>query len=317
MNNTLAIIFPGQASQRVGMLTPFVSCDDALILIKETFEEASEVLGYDMWKLVQYGPIEELNKTHRAQPAILTTSVAIWRVWKDQGGCIPQIMAGHSLGEYSALVCAGSIDLSIAVRLVMVRGMLMQEAVPYGSGAMSVIIGLNDNIVYKLCKLAEQGQIVAPSCFNALQHIVISGHKEAVDRANYLCKHAGAKYVSILPISVPSHCLLMKPIIKKFMKELEKIVIRIPNISIINNTDVCITQEPQIIRRALVRQLYTPVRWSEVIKYCCVYQKILKFVEIGPGKTLTKLMRNIIDDNNIRSVSINDPVSLLKTIQNN
>lgn len=313
MNASLAIVFPGQASQRMGMLTSLASCYS---LVEETFSEVSDVLGYDIWRLAQYGPIEELNKTYRAQPAILTASVAIWRIWKSHGGCIPGIMAGHSLGEYSALVCAESIDLSVAAKLVMTRGMLMQEAVPHGRGAMSVIIGLSNDIICKLCKVAEQDQIVAPACFNATKYVVISGHKEAVNRVNYLCKKAGAKYICVLPISVPSHCLLMKPIVKKFREELEKIVIRVPNIPIINNTDVCITKEPRVIRDALVRQLYTPVRWNEIIQYF-VHQKISKFVEIGPGKTLTKLIRNTVDNHDICSLSVNDPVSLLEAIKIN
>lgn len=314
--NVLAVVFPGQASQRVGMLTLLAS---HYALVKETFAEVSETLGYDIWKLVKYGPAEELNKTYRAQPAILTASVAIWKIWKNQGGCIPKIMAGHSLGEYSALVCAESIDLSVAAKLVMVRGTLMQEAVPYGSGAMSVIIGLNRDIISKLCKIAMQEQIVAPSCFNSSQHIVISGHKEAVDRTNHLCKRAGAKYVFMLPISVPSHCLLMKPMVKKFKKELEKVIIRIPNIPIINNVDVSIMQEPSVIRDALARQLYTPVRWSEIIQYLLIRQKVLRFIEMGPGNTLTKLMSffNIFSKNNIYSMSVNDPDSLLRGIQMN
>lgn len=310
--NALAIIFPGQASQQVGMLTSLAS---HYSLVEETFAEVSEILKYNLWKLVKYGPVEELNKTYRAQPAILTASVAIWRIWKSEGGSIPKIMAGHSLGEYSALVCAGSIDLSVAARLVMIRGILMQEAVPYGFGAMSTIIGLNRNIVCKLCKIAAQEQIVAPACFNAPQHIVISGHKEAVHRVNRLCKSAGAKHIFALPISVPSHCLLMKPIVAKFREELDRIVIRSPDIPIINNTDVCVIKEPNIIRDVLVRQLYTPVRWSEIIQYFG-HQKILRLIEMGPGKILTKLMLFNTVNTNIHSISVNDPYSFVKEIKN-
>lgn len=310
----VAIIFPGQSSQRIGMLKSLASC---YLLVEETFSEVSDVIGYDIWKLVRHGPVEELNKTYRAQPAILAASVAIWRIWQSQGGCIPKIMAGHSLGEYSALVCAGSIDLSVAAKLVMTRGMLMQKATPCGYGAMSVIIGLSDSIVCELCnQVAEQGFIVAPACFNAPKHIVISGHKEAVNHVNYLCAHAGAKHAFVLPISVPSHCLLMKPIVQQFRKELKKIVVRTPNIPIINNTDARIEQGPKAICDALVRQLYTPVRWSEIIQYF-IHQNILKFIEIGPGKTLTGLIRNIIVDQNVNiySISVNDPVSLLEAIE--
>lgn len=309
------IVFPGQASQRVGMLKELAL---RFSLVQETFAEVSDVVGYDIWKLVQYGPVEELNRTIRAQPAILATSIAIWRVWKHQGGCMPEMMAGHSLGEYSALVCAESIDLSVAANLVMIRGQLMQEAMPYGCGAMSVIIGLDDNIVCELCKVAEQGQIVAPSCFNAPGHVVVSGHKEAVHRVNDLCKQAGAKYVFVLPISVPSHCLLMKPVVKKFRKALEKIIIRKPVLPILNNSDMYITKDPAVILDVLVRQLYTPVCWSEIIRYVLYQKSILKFIEMGPGRTLTRFIYSIVEEDNIHnvcSVSVNDPISLLEAMK--
>lgn len=313
-NNNLAIVFPGQASQQIGMLK-----DLALrySLIEETFAEVSEILKYDMWKLIQYGPIEELNKTFQAQPAILTASVAIWRVWKSHGGCMPVIMAGHSIGEYSALVCAGSMELSAAVRLVKIRGILMQEAAPYGYGAMSVIVGLDKNVICNFCnKIAQQGQVVAPACFNSVKNIVIAGTKEAVYRVNYLCKCAGAKFVSVLPISVPSHCVLMKPITVSFKEALAKIIIHMPNISVINNTDVRIRNNPNAIRDALVRQLYTPVRWNEIIQYF-IHQNIKIIIEMGPGRILTNLIRHTVPDNTICSLSINDPISLLKAININ
>ncbi|URJ29986.1 ACP S-malonyltransferase [Blochmannia endosymbiont of Camponotus sp.] len=309
MNTSLAIVFPGQASQRVGMLKTLAA---HYSLVEETFSEASEVLGYDIWKLVQYGPFTELNKTYRAQPAILTASVAVWRIWKQQGGCMPKVMAGHSLGEYSALVCAGSMDLRSGVRLVMIRGMLMQEVVPNGRGAMSVIIGLNDDVVFGFCKTAQQDQIVSLAGFNAPGHVVISGHKEAVDRVNLFCKNAGARYVFALPISVPAHCALMKPVAKKFIKELEKITINTPSIPVLNSTDVCIEQEPRAIRSALIRQLYTPVRWREIVQYCS-HHKIEKFLEMGPGKILTGLIRSTVSD--VFSLSVNDPVSLSEAMK--
>lgn len=308
----LAVVFPGQASQKIGMLTSLAS---HYLLVQETFSEVSEILGYDIWKLVKYGPTSELNKTYRAQPIILTASVAIWRIWKSQGGCIPKIMAGHSLGEYSALVCSESIDLPIAAKLVMMRGMLMQKAVPYGFGAMSIIIGLDSNIIYKFCKIAAQGQIVSPACFNSLKHIVISGHKEAVYRVNKLCRNAGAKHVFILPISVPSHCILMRPIVEEFKEELKKITIRSPNIPIINNVDVCVVRNPNAIRDALIRQLYMPVRWLEIIQNFVYQQRILKCIEMGPGNVLTGLMNSIINQNLCNSFSVNDPISLLKAMK--
>lgn len=311
-SNTLAIIFPGQSSQYIGMLSNLA---DHYMLVQETFSEVSEMLGYDVWQLIQYGPVNRLNETYYSQPVILTASVIIWKIWIEQGGLIPQIMAGHSLGEYSALVCAGSIDFLSAVKLVVIRGMLMQKAAPFGYGAMSVIIGLDDNVVFEFCKSVERkfDQTVAPSGFNADRNIVISGHKKAVDQVNQLCKKAGAKYVLTLPISVPSHCNLMRPIIDKFQEELEKIVIYSPNIPVINNTDVRIEVEPEAIRSALVRQLYMPVRWKEIIQKI-IDKKIKQFLEMGPGKVLTRLLR-YSDNNDIFSLSVNDMLSLSKAIK--
>lgn len=309
--STLAMIFPGQAAQKVGMLSTLA---EHYPLVEETFSEVSGVLGYDIWKLVQRGPATELNKTYRAQPAILTASVAVWRIWKQKGGCIPKIMAGHSLGEYSALVCSGSMDLCSAAKLVMIRGMLMQEVIPDGIGAMSAIIGLSDDIVCELCKAAQQDQIVSPASFNAPGHVVISGHKEAVNRVNLCCKNAGAKHAFMLPISVPSHCSLMKPVVERFRKELEKVTVITPRIPVINNVDVCIEWEPNDIRSALIRQLYTPVRWNAIVQYC-VHRKIKRFVEMGPGKILTRLIRSTISD--AFSLSVNDPISLSDAIRIN
>ncbi|URJ24910.1 ACP S-malonyltransferase [Candidatus Blochmannia ocreatus (nom. nud.)] len=310
-SNTLAVIFPGQASQKVGMLK-----DLSLhySIVKKIFFEASEELGYDLWRLIQYGPVSELNKTYKAQPAILTASVAVWKIWSQIGGCMPSIMAGHSLGEYTALVCSESIELRSAVKLVEMRGALMQELVPYGKGAMSVIIGLHDEIICELCNEVEKtGQVVSPAGFNAPGYVVISGDKEAVDSVNNLCKNAGAKHVFILPISVPSHCALMKPMIHKFSNILKNIVINPPTIPVINNTDVRIVWDPDIIRESLIRQLYTPVRWYEIIRYCMDKKKISHFVEIGPGNILTKLLKNLVS--NVLSISVNSMCSLKKSIK--
>lgn len=312
-NKRLAVIFPGQSSEYVGMLADLASHYE---IIEETFSEASEILGYDMWALTQRGPISKLHQTYYAQSTILTASVAIWRVWKTQGGSIPNIMAGHSLGEYSALVCSESIDFLSAIKLVKIRSILMQQASPYGFGAMSIIIGLDDNIVLEFCKKVScaYNQIVAPSGFNADKNIVISGHKQAVYEVNMLCKNEGAKYIAVLPISVASHCNLMKPITEKFQKELEKLIISVPNIPIINNTDIRIETEPKAIRTALVRQLYTPVRWKDIIQKF-TSKNINIFLEMGPGKILTRLIRNSIVD--VFSISINDTNSLLEAIKIN
>lgn len=311
-NSKLAAIFPGQSSEYLGMLSEI---SNHYTLVKETFSEVSEILGYNLWKLIQDGPINKLHQTCYAQPAVLTASVAIWRIWQAKGGRIPNFMAGHSLGEYSALVCSNSIDLLSAVKLVAVRGALMQKASPHGYGAMSVILGLDDNVVLEFCKktASTYNQIVAPAGFNAHKNIVISGHKEAVYKVNVLCKNAGAKYIVILPISVASHCDLMKPIVNQFQKELEKVVISSPNIPVINNTSVCFATQPKFIREALIRQLYTPVRWKEIIQKF-IDKNVNNFLEIGPGTVLTRLIRNSIK--NVFSISINNMSSLSEAIKN-
>ncbi|ADV33801.1 malonyl CoA-acyl carrier protein transacylase [Candidatus Blochmanniella vafra str. BVAF] len=310
-DKTLAVVFPGQSSQHLGMLSDFAT---RYKLVRKIFDEVSEILNYDIWRLTQYGPITKLNKTCYAQPAILTASVIIWRVWREQGGQIPNLMAGHSLGEYSALVCSESIDLLSAVKLIMVRSKLMQEVSPYGDGAMSVIIGLNNDTVIEFCKMTESiyNQIVAPAGFNAPGNIVISGHIKAVEKVNLFCKKAGAKYVKFLPISVPSHCIIMKPMVNKFKEALKKVKIYPPKIPIINNTDVSIESEPLAIRDALIRQLYTPVRWHEIIQKI-IGNNIEKFLEMGPGKVLTQLIQRSMYDN-IFSLSINNINRLLTAI---
>lgn len=312
-NNQLAVIFPGQSSEHIGMLS---NLSLRYTLIKETFYQASEILGYDMWKLTQSGPINKLHQTCYAQPAVLTASVAIWKVWKEQEKYVaPAIMAGHSLGEYSALVCANSIDFLSAIKLVKIRGQLMQEVSPKGYGAMSVIIGVDNNVVSEFCKEISSmyNQVVSPSGFNAEKNIVISGHKEAVHKVNSLCNNAGAKYIAILPISVASHCNLMKPMINEFQKILETIPISVPDIPIMNSISVRIEKKPKIIQNLLIQQLYKPVRWTEVIQKFSD-KRIKKFLEIGPGKVLTKLIRNSIKD--VFSISINNCDTMEEAIKN-
>lgn len=315
MNNSkkLAVIFPGQSSEHVGMLSNLAI---HYKLVKDTFAEASETLGYDIWQLIQNGPIRKLHQTYYAQPAILTASVAIWRIWRSETGRLPSIMAGHSLGEYSALVCANSIDFLSAVKLVMIRGMLMQEASPPGYGAMSVIIGLDEKIILEFCKSVASAydQIVAPAGFNASNNIVIAGHKEAVYQVNLLCKNEGARYIAVLPISIASHCDLMKSIVNKFQKELDKLIIYPPNISIINNTDVFFQKKPETIRNSLIRQLYTPVRWKEIMQKLS-NNNIDVYLEMGPGKVLTRLIRNSITS--ACSISVNDKKSLSEAMKIN
>ncbi|MEZ8739137.1 ACP S-malonyltransferase [Photobacterium swingsii] len=284
-----AIVFPGQGSQAVGMLAELA---EKFSVVTDTFAEASEVLGYDLWALVQNGPAEDLNQTHRTQPALLAASVAIWRVWQQEGGEQPTVVAGHSLGEYSALVCAGVIDFKDAVKLVELRGQLMQEAVPAGVGAMSAIIGLDNDAIAKACEEAAQGQVVSPVNFNSPGQVVIAGNKEAVDRANVLCKEAGAKRALPLPVSVPSHCELMKPAADKLAVALENIEFKAPAIPVINNADVATETDPAAIKLALVKQLYGPVRWTESVERMAE-EGIEQLLEMGPGKVLTGLTKRI------------------------
>lgn len=302
--SNFAIVFPGQGSQTVGMLAELGEQFD---VVKATFADASEALGYDLWALVQEGPAEDLNQTHRTQPALLASSVAIWRVWQEQGLAQPALLAGHSLGEYSALVCAGVIDFKEAIKLVQLRGQLMQEAVPAGVGAMYAIIGLDDASIAKACEEAAQGEVVSPVNFNSPGQVVIAGNKAAVERAGALCKEAGAKRALPLPVSVPSHCALMKPAADKLAQALESIEFNTPAISVINNVDVAAETDPAKIKNALVRQLYSPVRWTEGVEKMSE-QGVEKLLELGPGKVLTGLTKRIVKT--LSAAAVNDVASL-------
>ncbi|MBC7001974.1 ACP S-malonyltransferase [Photobacterium sp. BZF1] len=299
-----AIVFPGQGSQTVGMLADLAEQYD---VVKQTFAEASEVLGYDLWALVQDGPAEDLNQTHRTQPALLTSSVAIWRVWQEVGGAQPEVLAGHSLGEYSALVCAGVIEFKDAVKLVELRGQLMQAAVPAGIGAMSAIIGLDNDAIAKACEEAAQDQVCSPVNFNSPGQVVIAGNKEAVERANVLCKEAGAKRAMPLPVSVPSHCALMQPAADKLADALENITFSAPVLPVINNADVATETDPAAIKTALVKQLHSPVRWTESVERMAA-EGIESLLEFGPGKVLTGLTKRI--NRSLSGAAVNDTASL-------
>ncbi|KYN85886.1 malonyl CoA-ACP transacylase [Vibrio cidicii] len=299
-----AIVFPGQGSQAVGMLAELGEQYD---IVKETFAQASEALGYDLWSLVQNGPVEDLNQTFRTQPALLASSVAIWRVWQQLGLAQPANLAGHSLGEYSALVCAGVIDFKQAIKLVELRGQLMQEAVPAGTGAMYAIIGLDDEAIAKACEDAAQGEVVSPVNFNSPGQVVIAGSKDAVERAGVLCKEAGAKRALPLPVSVPSHCALMKPAADKLAIALESIEFNAPQLPVINNVDVVAETDPVKIKDALVRQLYSPVRWTESVELMS-NQGVEKLLEMGPGKVLTGLTKRIVKS--LEAAAVNDMASL-------
>lgn len=304
-----AFVFPGQGSQAVGMLSDMAA---TYPVIEETFREASAVLGYDLWALAQQGPVEELNKTWQTQPALLTASVALWRVWQQQGGKTPALMAGHSLGEYSALVCAGVIDFADAVRLVELRGKLMQDAVPEGTGAMSAIIGLDDASIAKACEESAQGQVVSPVNFNSPGQVVIAGNKEAVERAGAACKAAGAKRALPLPVSVPSHCALMKPAADKMAVELQNITFNAPQVPVVNNVDVKCETAPDAIRDALVRQLYSPVQWTKSVEFMAS-QGVTQLYEVGPGKVLTGLTKRIVDT--LSAAAINEPDAMSAALE--
>lgn len=305
----IAVVFPGQGSQALGMLADLAAAHP---IVEETFAEASSALGYNLWELVQQGPAEELNKTWQTQPALLAASVAIWRVWQQSNGAKPAYLAGHSLGEYSALVCAGVLDFKQAISLVELRGKLMQEAVPEGTGAMSAIIGLDNDAIAKACEESAQGQVVSPVNFNSPGQVVIAGHKEAVERAGAACKAAGAKRALPLPVSVPSHCALMKPAADKMAVALENVTFSEPKYPVVNNVDVKVETSPEAIRSALVRQLYNPVRWTESVEFMAA-QGVEHLVEVGPGKVLTGLTKRIVDT--LTAAAVNDTASLTAALE--
>uniref|UniRef100_A0A486XJ70 Malonyl CoA-acyl carrier protein transacylase n=1 Tax=Rheinheimera sp. BAL341 TaxID=1708203 RepID=A0A486XJ70_9GAMM len=304
MTTKLAIVFPGQGSQSVGMLADLHAQFD---IVKQTFAEASAALGYDLWALVANGPEADLNETQRTQPALLTASVAVWRLWQQQGGATPAYFAGHSLGEYSALVCAGVLALSDAVKLVEKRGNYMQQAVPAGVGAMSAIIGLDDAAIALACEQAAQGEVVSPVNYNSPGQVVIAGHKAAVERAGELCKAAGAKRALPLPVSVPSHCALMRPAAEQLAADLAALSFNNAVIPVVNNVDVAIAADAAAVKDALVRQLYSPVRWTETIELLAA-QGVTEVIELGAGKVLSGLIKRI--DKALVTSSVGDVSSL-------
>ncbi|MGS0535943.1 ACP S-malonyltransferase [Pseudoalteromonas sp. SaAl2] len=289
MAQKIALVFPGQGSQSVGMLSELLAESD---IVKATFAEASDALGYDLAALVLNGPEQELNQTHRTQPALLTASVAIYRQWLAVNPDAEVTMAGHSLGEYSALVCADVLSLAQAVKLVENRGLYMQEAVPAGVGSMAAIIGLGDDEIKAACSASAQDEVVAPVNYNSPGQVVIAGHKAAVDRASEACKEAGAKRALPLSVSVPSHCELMKPAADKLAADLAALTFNTPKCDVINNVDVRAENAADAIKDALVRQLYSPVRWTETVQ-ALVAQGITQSYEFGPGKVLTGLAKRI------------------------
>ena len=286
---SLAFVFPGQGSQSVGMLNALAAHYPQ---IQATYAEASATLGYDLWALVEKGPEETLNQTQKTQPAMLAAGVAVWRVWCAEGGALPSMMAGHSLGEYTALTCAGAIDFADALNLVADRGRFMQEAVPAGRGAMAAILGLDDAQVTQVCIQAAEGDVLSPVNFNCPGQVVVAGTANAVARALDQAKAMGAKRAVLLPVSVPSHCALMQPAATRMAERLQKIKITSPKIAILHNAEMRSESQPEAIMRALVRQITAPVRWVEIIEKMAA-TGVEKLIECGPGKVLTGLNKRI------------------------
>lgn len=303
MTSKLAFVFPGQGSQTVGMLADLAS--ETLVI--DTFEQASTELGYDLWDLVQNDHKGQLSQTHITQPALLTASVALWRLWCQRGGQKPAFMAGHSLGEYSALVCAGSLPFIDAVSLVKSRGEYMQAAVPAGTGAMAAIIGLADDAIAAACEQVANGDVVAPVNYNSPGQVVIAGTAAAVERAMLACKEAGAKRALPLPVSVPSHCELMRPAAQQLAQKLATIKVTMPDIPIIQNVHAQAPQNATELVNNLVAQLHQPVRWTDCVQNMA-QQGVEVMLECGPGKVLTGLSKRI--DKTVAAAAINDSASV-------
>jgi [acyl-carrier-protein] S-malonyltransferase len=309
MSANIAFVFPGQGSQSIGMLAELGAKHPIVI---EAFAQASEVLGYDLWQLVQHDEEGQLNQTHITQPALLTASVALWRLWLQQGGLMPSVLAGHSLGEYSALVCAGALEFTDAVRLVEARGQFMQDSVPSGEGAMAAIIGMDDDAIALACEVSAQGQVVAPVNYNSPGQVVIAGSKAAVERAMVACKEAGAKRALPLPVSVPSHCALMLPAADKLRAMLAGMKVKVPTVSVVQNVDAKVADSAEAIVDNLVAQLHQPVLWSQCVESIAA-SGVELVVECGPGKVLNGLTKRI--NKTLQTASINDAVSFAATLE--
>lgn len=303
-NLKTAMVFPGQGSQSVGMLASLAA---DYPVVTETFAQASEVLAYDLWELIQNGPAEELNQTARTQPAMLASGVAVWRVWQAHDGVMPVVMAGHSLGEYTALVCAGALAFEDAVGIVAERGRCMQSAVPAGVGGMAAILGLDDEAVALVCSQAAEDEVLAPVNYNSPGQVVIAGHTTAVQRAIPLAKQAGAKRAVELPVSVPSHCALMKPAAEQFSGNLDQLAIHPPAIPVIQNVDAAMHIEPELIRANLDKQLYSPVQWVRIVQAMGTIG-VTQVFELGPGKVLAGLGKRI--DKTMSYSAVYDPDTL-------
>lgn len=310
VDNGLAFLFPGQGSQSVGMLAGLVAVHPE---VEATFRAASGVLGYDLWDVVLNGPEESLNSTRFTQPAMLAAGVAAWRVWCASSEVRPGWMAGHSLGEYTALVCAGALGFEDGLKLVSERAKLMQEAVPPDVGAMAAILGLNDEQVVAVCADAStESEIVTAANFNAPGQVVIAGDKAAVERAITQAKAVGAKRAVLLPVSVPSHCPLMRDAADKFKAVIESVPMESPGVGVVHNVDVAMHPAPEVIRAVLQKQLYGSVRWADSILFMS-QQGVDRFVECGPGRVLAGLNKRIVAG--VKTEAIFDPGSLAKTLE--
>ncbi len=306
MNNAqLAFVFPGQGSQKVGMLADIAA---AYPIVEETFAEASDALGYDMWALIRQGPQEALNLTEKTQPLLLTSSVALWRVWQQRGGAQPSLFAGHSLGEFSALVCAGTIDFRDAVRLVRARGQFMQTAVPVGAGAMAAVLGLEDEQIVHICRAASSGgEVVEAVNFNSPGQIVIAGTVEGVGKAIELCKAAGAKRALPLPVSAPFHTSLMRPAGDRLREAMAALKFSAPTIPVVHNVNARTETDPEKIKAILFEQIFSPVQWAQCVQTLAA-NGITTVIECGPGKVLCGLVKRI--DKNIHCLGIEDSAGL-------
>ncbi len=305
---SLAFVFPGQGSQSIGMLKELAEAESVVL---DTFKIASDALGYDLWDITQQGPQEKLNSTDITQPALLAAGVACWKVWQVKGGAMPLILAGHSLGEYSALVCAGVLDFSDAIKLVEARGQFMQQAVPEGQGGMAAILGLEDAQVVEACKQAAKGEVLQAVNYNSPGQVVVAGSKAAVERIVIVAKEMGAKRALPLPVSVPSHCDLMKPAAEQLAEKLKSIVFSPAAIPVINNVDVATETDTDKIRDALVRQLFNPVRWVGTIQKMAA-DGVDQLIECGPGRVLIGLNKRI--DKSMSAAAIFDPASFDKAL---
>jgi len=305
---TIAVVFPGQGSQSLGMLSDLAT---QYPVVEATFQEASDILAKDLWHIAQNGPEAELNATINTQPLMLCAGVAVWRVWQAASGAKPEIMAGHSLGEYTALVCAEALNFKDAVSLVAERARLMQSAVPEGKGAMAAILGLDDEVVEDVCAQAAQGQVAEAVNFNSPGQVVVAGDKEAIERTVALATEAGAKRALLLPVSVPSHCALMRTAADSLAKTLADVPVQLPTYPVVHNVDAEKHDDPAEIREALAQQLHSPVLWTKTIRHIAD-NDVLQILEMGPGRVLTGLNKRI--DRSLKGLCIHDTASLEKAL---